>query len=215
MQARATPDMFSADSFKPTIAVSGALRALRRGHGSTGAPAGPSGSAEAQRPGIEHADGRDPARAAAVAESDNGMRAAGLRDPGDPSPHATGVEGRTKAACIGRPYQLRRDGMRPLRFMGLPLLRLQRRWHLDPSVFGAASCDAEPAGLRLRLEFYLESAGLDVIASAVLEPAEHERIRPVFSVRRLGRSQDLGALLRSHLRVCGSILPRGAMTSLA
>ena len=181
--ARAAPEV--------SVTVSPRLRSLRA-CGNAGAVAGAAS-------GIDHAAAPPPRWAAAG----DGNEAPDTAPATQPQPDATSAF----FPHHGREIALRRDGRRPLRFTGLPLLRCQTLTRLDGSG-GEASApqDADAPEAIQRLDIYMESAGSLVVATSV-EFRGPVAARPRYRAARVSAPGDLAAFAAGHAAEQGFLGP--------
>lgn len=157
-----------------SITISPDLRRLRRGGGATGTIPDPPAI-----PDEPHA--APPPAAAPSPESGDTGAAEAMRA----FPHNA------------RPISLRRDGGRPLRFLGLPLLRCQTLTRLPDCGQSGHPGDAEPSEAIQRLDVYMDRDGALVVATSVdfrgTVPA-----RPLYRAARVLDPSDLAAFVTGH-----------------
>ena len=186
MDAQASVNFSKGGALDATIAVSGLLRLLRgRPSATVGAEPWPS---EGTR---------------------GGGAAAGLRPGHDRQAHGAALS----VAGHVHSWSLRRDGMRPLRFQGAPLLSTRRRAVLDCMRPG----HDEPQKLAICHGFaiFIDIERSGVVASASLDFDGDQPFRPVFTAARVAGELALQDLLDAHLRRCLAALPADAEEAIA
>ena len=178
MEAQASVNSFKGSAPDATIAVTGLLRLLR------GRPSSAAGATPLPTEGTR-----------------GGGAAAGSRPGHDRKAQGAALS----VAGHVRPWSLRRDGMRPLRFHGSPLLKARRRAILD-CMLPARDVPGQLA-ICHGLAIFIDIEGAGVVASASLEFDEDRPFRPVFTAARVAGEQALQDLLDAHLRRCVAALP--------